>query len=105
MDNDAHICLDSTCFAVGEHIPYLAAVMNSSIGNYLLREAPTTGTGDLLISVQAMNPVRVPIPDNDTEKRVINLLINEDYNAIESELQKIYHFTNEEMRIINLSQN
>ena len=70
--------LDSTCFATGNHIQYLCCVLNSSMGHYLLNGAPRTGTGDLLISVQAVEPVRVPVIDNSDEafslliKRFIN---------------------------------
>ena len=59
--------LDSTCFATGKHIPYLCCVLNSSMGHYLLNGAPRTGTGDLLISVQAVEPVRVPVIDDSYE--------------------------------------
>lgn len=31
------------------------------MGHYLLKDAPKTGTGDLLISVQAVEPIKVPI--------------------------------------------
>ena len=70
--------LDSTCFATGNHIQYLCCVLNSSMGHYLLNGAPRTGTGDLLISVQAVEPVRVPVIDDSDEafslliKRFIN---------------------------------
>ena len=70
--------LDSTCFATGNHIQYLCCVLNSSMGHYLLNRAPRTGTGDLLISVQAVEPVRVPVIDDSDEafslliKRFIN---------------------------------
>lgn len=59
--------LDSTCFATGSHIKYLVAILNSKMGNYLLKDAPKTGTGDLLVSVQAVEPIRVPLPDVQTE--------------------------------------
>ena len=59
--------LDSTCFATGKHIQYLCCVLNSSMGHYLLNGAPRTGTGDLLISVQAVEPVRVPVIDDSDE--------------------------------------
>ena len=70
--------LDSTCFATGNHIQYLCCVLNSSMGHYLLNGAPRTGTGDLLISVQAVEHVRVPVIDDSDEafslliKRFIN---------------------------------
>ena len=59
--------LDSTCFATGKHISYLCCVLNSSMGHYLLNGAPRTGTGDLLISVQAVEPVKVPVIDDSDE--------------------------------------
>lgn len=30
------------------------------MGHYLLKDSPKTGTGDLLVSVQAIEPVRIP---------------------------------------------
>ena len=60
-DEKGVLGLDSTCFATGKHIPYLCCVLNSSMGHYLLNGAPRTGTGDLLISVQAVEPIRVPV--------------------------------------------
>ena len=60
-DEKGVLGLDSTCFATGKHIPYLCCLLNSSMGHYLLNGAPRTGTGDLLISVQAVEPIRVPM--------------------------------------------
>lgn len=56
--------LDSTCFATGGHISYLCCVLNSIMGHYLLKDSPKTGTGDLLISVQAIEPIYVPFNVN-----------------------------------------
>ena len=56
--------LDSTCFATGKHMSYLCCLLNSSMGHYLLNSAPRTGTGDLLISVQAVEPIKVPLIDD-----------------------------------------
>ena len=66
-DENGVFGLDSTCFAIGKHIPYLCCVLNSSMGHYLLNGAPRTGTGDLLISVQAVEPVRIPVIDDNDE--------------------------------------
>ena len=60
FDNKGCLGLDSTCFAAGEHIGYLCCVLNSLMGHYLLKDSPKTGTGDLLVSVQAIEPVRIP---------------------------------------------
>ena len=58
-DND-FLGLDSTCFATGINIEYVCCVLNSPIGHYLLKDAPKTGTGDLLVSVQAIEPSSWP---------------------------------------------
>lgn len=53
--------LDSTCLATGKNIEFICCVLNSPMGHYLLKDAPKTGTGDLLISVQAVEPIKVPM--------------------------------------------
>ena len=52
-------CLDSTCFATGENLNYVLVLLNSKLGKLLLQNAPQTGTGDLLISVQALEPLKI----------------------------------------------
>ena len=54
-------CLDSTCIATGEKVKFLTAVLNSRVSHYQLFDlAPKTGTGDLIVSVQALEPLLVP---------------------------------------------
>ena len=72
-DNKGCLGLDSTCFAVGEEIEYLCGVLNSIMGHYLLKDSPKTGTGDLLVSVQALEPIRIPY-DTPYKGRLSNLL-------------------------------
>ena len=60
FDNKGCLGLDSTCFATGKHIGYLCCVLNSLMGHYLLKDSPKTGTGDLLVSVQAIEPACIP---------------------------------------------
>ena len=38
------------------------------MGKYLLKNSPKTGTGDLLISVQAIEPIKVPAISKETGK-------------------------------------
>ncbi len=65
-DEHQFLTLDSTCFAVGKCIEYICCILNSSMGRYLLKDSPQTGTGDLLISVQAIEPLMLPpISDED----------------------------------------
>ena len=65
-DNKGILGLDSTCFATGDKIAYLCCVLNSPMGHFLLKDAPKTGTGDLLISVQAVEPIKIPQVQNST---------------------------------------
>ena len=83
--------LDSTCFATGKHIPYLCCVLNSSMGHYLLNGAPRTGTGDLLISVQAVEPVRVPVIDDSDEvfSDLVRRFVSDPSSGVDEEIDKI----------------
>jgi len=68
-------CLDSTCIATGEKIKYLTAYLNSRLGNYQLFEnAPKTGMGDLIISVQALEPLLVFYPNEKQEATIDSLM-------------------------------
>ena len=68
------LCLDSTCIATGEKIKFLTAVLNSRLSHYqLFSIAPKTGTGDLLISVQALEPLLVPTPNNTEERTIVEV--------------------------------
>ena len=91
FDNKGCLGLDSTCFAVGEHIEYLCCILNSSMGHYLLKDSPKTGTGDLLVSVQAIEPIRIPY--NATYDKQLSLLLEKQItnpqNAIEKEINDI----------------
>ena len=73
FDNKGCLGLDSTCFAAGEHIGYLCCVLNSLMGHYLLKDSPKTGTGDLLVSVQAIEPARIPY-NAQCDKQLSSLL-------------------------------
>ena len=78
-DDKGCVGLDSTCFATGADIEYLCCILNSKMGHYLLKDAPKTGTGDLLISVQAVEPIRIPTPSveisNSLQKRLNSLIL------------------------------
>ena len=74
-DEGGAYCLDSTCIATGEKVKFLTAVLNSKFCNKeLFRLSPKTGTGDLIISVQALNPLKIPIPNEQQEKEICALL-------------------------------
>lgn len=106
--------LDSTCILTGEKIKYLCALLNSRLCCYKLFEsAPRTGMGDLLISVQALNPLLVYYP-NESEQYKVEKLIDEILirkkskmstivleNEIDILVYKFYELTFDEVKIID----
>ena len=76
FDNKSCLGLDSTCVATGEHIEYLCCILNSLMGHYLLKDSPQTGTGDLLVSVQALEPIRIPY-NSRYDKQLSSLLLTQ----------------------------
>ncbi len=114
-DESGAYCLDSTCIATGSKVKFLAAVLNSKLCNMeLFRQSPKTGTGDLIISVQALNPLRVPLPNPLQEKEICENLDNiielkkqnqsADTTFLENEIDQLvyqlYDLTEEEIRIV-----
>lgn len=73
-DDAGILGLDSTCLATGDNLEVLCCIFNSKMGHYLLKDSPRTGTGDLLISVQAVEPLLVPSPTSEQESTLISLL-------------------------------
>ena len=105
-DNEA-LGLDSTCFAIGNNIEFVCCVLNTPMGHYLLKDAPKTGTGDLLISVQAVEPIKLPSVTHELNiefKRLLEMMIANCSDDIENEIsQKIfnlYGLSHEEQRYI-----
>jgi len=109
-------CLDSTCIATGEKIKYLTALLNSKLCSYQLFEnSPRTGMGDLIISVQALEPLVVHYPTSHEEKlfdKIITQIIkvkrkniNADIlifeNRIDLMVFKLYSLTYDECKIID----
>lgn len=103
-DNTGKFGLDSTCFATGNGIAYLCCVLNSPMGHFLLKDAPKTGTGDLLISVQAVEPIKIPKIDNDfIYSTYLQRYINGDRNVeneINVQIYALYNLTEEEIEYL-----
>ena len=106
-DTNSCLALDSTCFATGKHIPFLVAVLNSPMGHYLLKDSPKTGTGDLLISVQAITPILLPVisdeEDNQLNERLLDLINSPTElkeKTINALVYQLYRLTNEEIHFI-----
>ena len=89
-DNET-LGLDSTCFATGENIEFVCCVLNSPMGHYLLKDTPKTGTGDLLVSVQAIEPIQIPqvgLETNSEFKKLLESLIKTDSPSNEKEISR-----------------
>ena len=112
--NEDIFSLDSTCIATGEKIKYLTGFLNSALCKYQLFEnAPKTGMGDLIISVQALEPLFVHYPTDKEEKIIANLvdqilkIKKKKGNTAEHERQvdltvyKLYDFTYPEVKIVD----
>ena len=91
-NDNGSLGLDSTCFATGRNIAYICCVLNSPMGHYLLKDAPKTGTGDLLISVQAVEPLLIPLISNDSYYiTALNKILSKADKDLESDIaEKIY---------------
>ena len=108
------LCLDSTVIGVGNRVKYLTALLNSKLFiRELLINSPKTGTGDVIISVQALNPLLVYIPNDKVAKpfeTLVDIIISkkergEDTTAEEQRIDvmvyKLYDLTYEEVHIID----
>jgi hypothetical protein len=117
-DESGAYCLDSTCIATGSKVKFLAAVLNSKLCNKeLFRLSPKTGTGDLIISVQALNPLRVPQPTEKQEEEICSILdkiieakkqnSSADTSVLEREIDlmvyALYGLAEEEIKIVEAS--
>ena len=104
-DKEGLFALDSTCFAIGSYVSYLVCILNSSMGHYLLQNAPKTGTGDLLISVQAIEPLLIPVPDNSTMKLLKYMVSSDeipDDSKINAIIYEMYKLSADEIRHVEI---
>jgi len=77
------------------------------MGHYLLKDSPKTGTGDLLISVQAITPILLPVisdeEDNQLNERLLDLINSPTElkeKTINALVYQLYRLTNEEIHFI-----
>ena len=109
-DKAGLLSLDSTCFAVGKNIEFICCVLNSPMGHFLLKDAPKTGTGDLLVSVQAVEPLVLPSiseEDNIYFAEKIDHLSEIDDDGLEQEVTEcvfdLYGLSAEERNYIRIN--
>ncbi len=73
----------------------------------MFKDSPKTGTGDLLISVQAIEPIMIPL-NKEIEKKIKELLIEvleQDSKKAENEINrlafKLYNLSPDEIEYIS----
>lgn len=117
-DTSGSLCLDSTCIMTGDHLKYLCAYMNSKVAYMLLNDrAPKTGVGDMILSVQALEPLHVP-PVNESNISTITQIealvdeiiqkltdnkdsdISTEENKINDLVYSLFNLTQEEIEIV-----
>ncbi len=112
--NKGEFSLDSTVIATGEKMKYLTALLNSKL---LIRElimnSPKTGTGDVIISVQALDPLKVYHPTDEESKPFEELVdrilakkergedTTEEERQIDLMVYKFYGLTYEEVKVVD----
>ncbi len=89
---DDCFALDSTVIATGKRIKYITALLNSKLLiRELLNNSPKTGTGDVIISVQALTPLKVYIPtqnEEDVINELIDIIVNKQAKGIETNIEE-----------------
>lgn len=107
--------MDSTCFATGSDLKYILGYLNSSIGKKeLLQNAPKTGTGDVITSVQALEPLLIPDGTMEFKKSIVTLVNkcilslekNSEITSIQDEIDSLfinfYDFTKDELLFLDI---
>jgi len=118
LDSEKNFPLDSNVVMTGNNIKYLCGYLNSKLSvKQLLEHSPKTGTGDVIISVQALEPHRIPpiTTSNEPIVKQIEALVDKilaakkqnpqtDTGEWEREIDRLvyrlYDLTEEEVKII-----
>lgn len=85
---------------------FLCCFLNSLMGHYMFKDSPKTGTGDLLVSVQAIEPIMIPLNEKIEEllKNLLNEVLEQNSKDAEKEINrlafKLYDLSPEEIRYI-----
>jgi len=114
FSDNGTLSLDSTVLGMGEKMKYLTALLNSKLHIMeLLLNSPKTGTGDVIISVQALTPLKVFLPDDNIAKpfeQPVDVILtkkeaNEDTTKEERQIDlmvyKLYELSYEEVKVID----
>jgi len=114
-DADSLYCDKTSFIATGEHIKYLLGVLNSNLGNYLIREYVTKlDTGGFMMQKTFVEKIPIKVPTNMQEETIVNgvnqiLSLKKqdpsaDTSALEAEIDglvyDLYGLTEEEVGVV-----
>lgn len=78
------------------------------MGKYLLKDSPKTGTGDLLISVQAIEPIKVPpisFNENNEYEQLFDNLLKSIHEGQQEQTEQLHTNINDKLfKLYNLTQ-
>lgn len=74
LDYSSSAILDATCFITGQHLKYLLGMLNSKLGQYMLRDAPRLPNGDMQISILVLEALKIPVPTIKIESEMTSLV-------------------------------
>ncbi len=93
--SNGYAYLDSTCILTGLGVKYLLTVLNSKLCGWMLNEiGQRTGVGDLIISVQSLEPLPIPKISGKNQQPFIEkadkmLALNADFQKGHSKFLKL----------------
>ncbi len=106
--------LDSNVILTGKSLKYLTAILNSKmLIRELLMNSPKTGTGDVIISVQALKPMKIPLLSSNEQSPFITLFdiiiskkaVGKDTQLEEQQIDlmvyKLYELTYDEILVVD----
>src|SRR5690606_1894597 len=105
---------DSNVILTGKSLKYLTAILNSKmLIRELLMNSPKTGTGDVIISVQALKPMKIPLLSSNEQSPFITLFdiiiskkaVGKDTQLEEQQIDlmvyKLYELTYDEILVVD----
>ncbi|MDR0654892.1 MAG: hypothetical protein LBG22_01130 [Treponema sp.] len=106
---DKNLFTDKTCFfAVGEHLFFLLAYLNSSIGRYLCkRYVSILDNGGYLMQKAYLEPIPITKPSSnkiEEIEKICKMILRDSHKSIEIKLNRkiyeLFNFTPEETYFI-----
>ncbi|GHU43022.1 hypothetical protein FACS1894193_09290 [Bacilli bacterium] len=96
---------DSMHFITGEHLEYLVVTLNSKLFVWLMNSMIGESAGGNAGNADNVKMLNILKPTKEIDTKISNLLINNDFEAIDDLLYVLYSLTDEEINWISSSVN